>query len=171
VTHEVITGLEQLGELDRLVVEIDAFERWVGRIPAPRGHDQREPIGQRTLRPLGLEACADTPVDKDQTGPGAEHVDVHHDKLQASALFAKPCGFWLLQALVCSPRMEPSPRQTLDPAGAGAVLVGTTVSGVGLGALIGWAVGSWPVGALVGAVVGIPASIFVVYRRYRGVFT
>jgi F0F1-type ATP synthase assembly protein I len=67
--------------------------------------------------------------------------------------------------------MEPSPRQTLDPAGAGAVLIGTTVGGVGLGALIGWAVGSWPVGALVGAVVGIPASIFVVYRRYRGVFT
>lgn len=64
--------------------------------------------------------------------------------------------------------MEPTPRQSLDPAGAGAVLVGTTVGGLGLGALIGWLVGSWPVGALVGAVVGIPAAIFAVYRRYRG---
>lgn len=67
--------------------------------------------------------------------------------------------------------MEPEPRQSLDPAGAGAVLVGTTVAGVGVGALIGWAVGSWPVGALVGAVLGIPAAIFAVYRRYRGVFS
>jgi F0F1-type ATP synthase assembly protein I len=67
--------------------------------------------------------------------------------------------------------MEPSPRQSLDPAGAGAVLVGTTVGGIGLGAMIGWAVGSWPIGALVGAVLGIPAAIFAVYRRYRGVFS
>jgi F0F1-type ATP synthase assembly protein I len=67
--------------------------------------------------------------------------------------------------------MEPSPRQSLDPAGAGAVLVGTTVGGIGLGALIGWAAGSWPMGALVGAVLGIPAAIFAVYRRYRGVFS
>jgi F0F1-type ATP synthase assembly protein I len=67
--------------------------------------------------------------------------------------------------------MEPAPRQSLDPAGAGALLIGTTVAGVGVGALLGWIVGSWPVGALVGAVVGIPAAIFAVYRRYRGVFS
>jgi F0F1-type ATP synthase assembly protein I len=67
--------------------------------------------------------------------------------------------------------MEPEPRQSLDPAGAGAVLIGTTAGGVGLGALVGWAVGSWPVGALVGAVLGIPAGIFAVYRRYRDVFS
>jgi F0F1-type ATP synthase assembly protein I len=67
--------------------------------------------------------------------------------------------------------MEPSSRQSLDPAGAGAVLAGTTAAGVGLGALIGWAVGSWPLGALTGAVLGIPAGIFAVYRRYRGLFS
>jgi F0F1-type ATP synthase assembly protein I len=67
--------------------------------------------------------------------------------------------------------MEPGPRQTLDPAGAGAVLVGTTVSSIGLGALVGWAAGSWTIGALIGAVVGIPAAILAVYRRYRGVFS
>jgi F0F1-type ATP synthase assembly protein I len=66
--------------------------------------------------------------------------------------------------------MEPSSRPSLDPAGAGAVLIGTTAGGVGLGALVGWAAGSWAIGALVGALVGIPAAIFAVYRRYRGVF-
>jgi F0F1-type ATP synthase assembly protein I len=67
--------------------------------------------------------------------------------------------------------MEPGSRQTFDPAGAGAVLVGTTAGSVGLGALVGWVVGAWPIGALVGAVVGIPAGIFAVYRRYRGAFS
>ena len=67
--------------------------------------------------------------------------------------------------------MEPPPRQSLDPAGAGAVLVGTTVGSVGVGALIGWAVGSWPIGALVGAVAGIPVGVFAVYRRYRDAFS
>jgi F0F1-type ATP synthase assembly protein I len=63
-----------------------------------------------------------------------------------------------------------SPRQTFDPAGAGAVLIGALVACVGLGALIGWAAGSAPIGALAGAVVGIPGGIFFVYRRYRGAF-
>ena len=64
--------------------------------------------------------------------------------------------------------MEPAPRQSLDPAGAGAV---TTAVGFGLGAVIGWAAGSWPLGALTGTIVGIPAGIFAVYRRYRGYFS
>lgn len=63
--------------------------------------------------------------------------------------------------------MEPAPRQSFDPAGAGAVLVGTTAGTIGVGALVGWAAGSWTLGALVGAVLGIPAGIFAVYRRYR----
>ena len=67
--------------------------------------------------------------------------------------------------------MEPRSRESLDPAGAGALLIGTTAGGVVVGALIGWAAGSWPVGALVGAIVGIPAAVFAVYRRYRGVFS
>jgi hypothetical protein len=67
--------------------------------------------------------------------------------------------------------MEPSPRQSLDPAGAGAVLVGTTAGSIAAGALVGWAAGSWAIGALVGALVGIPAGIFAVYRRYRGAFS
>lgn len=67
--------------------------------------------------------------------------------------------------------MERAPRESLDPAGAGAVLLGTTVAGIGVGALVGWLAGAWPIGALVGALVSIPVGIFAVYRRYRGVFS
>lgn len=63
--------------------------------------------------------------------------------------------------------MEPPRPSSFEPAGAGALLIGTTSAGIGVGALVGWSVGSPAIGALAGAVVGIPASIFVVYRRYR----
>lgn len=66
--------------------------------------------------------------------------------------------------------MVPEPRQPFDPAGAGAVLVGTTAASIGAGALIGWALGSWTLGALGGAVAGIPAGVLAVYRRYRNAF-
>jgi len=67
--------------------------------------------------------------------------------------------------------MEPSPRQTFQPAGAGALLATTAVVGIGVGALVGWAAGSPGYGALGGAAAGIPGGIFAVYRRYRGFFT
>jgi hypothetical protein len=63
--------------------------------------------------------------------------------------------------------VEPSRPSQFQPAGAGALLIGTTAGAVGVGALIGWGAGSAAIGALIGAVVGIPAAIFVVYRRYR----
>ena len=66
--------------------------------------------------------------------------------------------------------MEPS-RQTFHPAGAGGVLLGVTGAAILLGALVGWAAGSWALGALGGAVLGIPAGVFAVYRRYRGSFS
>ncbi|HSL63192.1 MAG TPA: hypothetical protein VK874_00925 [Gaiellaceae bacterium] len=67
--------------------------------------------------------------------------------------------------------MEPGARQTLNPAGAGGLLLGTTGACAGVGALVGWAAGSWPLGALGGVIVGIPAAVFAVYRRYRGAFS
>ena len=67
--------------------------------------------------------------------------------------------------------MAPASRSSFQPATAGALLASTTAAGVGLGALVGWGAGSPPLGALVGAVVGIPAGVFAVYRRYRGFFT
>jgi F0F1-type ATP synthase assembly protein I len=60
-----------------------------------------------------------------------------------------------------------SSRQTFDPAGAGAVLLTATAVCIGVGALIGWAAGSIGLGILGGAVVGVPAGIAAVYRRYR----
>jgi F0F1-type ATP synthase assembly protein I len=67
--------------------------------------------------------------------------------------------------------MEPARPSSFQPAGAGALLMGTTAAGVGLGALVGWAAGSAALGALGGALIGIPGGIFTVYRRYRGYFT
>jgi len=66
--------------------------------------------------------------------------------------------------------MASEPRSSFHPMGAGALLAGTTAAGVGVGALVGWAAGSIGLGALGGAIVGIPAGVFTVYRRYRGLF-
>jgi hypothetical protein len=66
--------------------------------------------------------------------------------------------------------MEPQSRPPLQYAEAGGVLVGVLFACVVLGALIGWFAGSLGIGVLIGAVVGIPMSIFAVYRRYRDAF-
>ena len=62
--------------------------------------------------------------------------------------------------------MEPSPRPTFSPAGAGGLLVATTAATIGVGSLIGWAAGKWAYGALGGAVAGLPAGVVAVYKRY-----
>ncbi len=59
-------------------------------------------------------------------------------------------------------------RASLDPLGAGAMLTGVLFACVGLGALLGYAAGALGVGVAIGAVIGIPAAIVAVYRRYRG---
>jgi hypothetical protein len=56
-------------------------------------------------------------------------------------------------------------------AGAGFLLIATTAAVAAVGTLIGWAAGRAAIGALAGAALGIPAGIFVVYRRYRGVLS
>jgi hypothetical protein len=63
--------------------------------------------------------------------------------------------------------MEPAPRPTFQPAGAGMLLVATTAASVGVGALIGWVAGNAGYGILGGAIVGVPAGIGAVYFRYR----
>jgi hypothetical protein len=82
--------------------------------------------------------------------------------------------FTLLQTrragLVCSRAMEPSPRPTFNPAGAGGLLIATTAASIGFGSLIGWAAGKWGYGALGGAVVGVPAGVAVVYKTYADAF-
>jgi hypothetical protein len=61
-------------------------------------------------------------------------------------------------------------RSSVDPLGAGALLAGVLFGCVGAGALIGAAAGDVGIGVAIGAVIGIPAAILSVYRRYRGVF-
>jgi hypothetical protein len=67
--------------------------------------------------------------------------------------------------------MEPSPRQSFQPAGAGALLLTATAACTAVGAGIGAVAGSWGIGALAGAAVGIPVGTYTVYRRYRGAFS
>jgi len=63
--------------------------------------------------------------------------------------------------------MEPSrDRPNLSLAGAGSVLIGTTAAVIVIGILIGWAAGSLAWGFLVGAILGIPAGVVAVYKRY-----
>ena len=75
-------------------------------------------------------------------------------------------GLWYAR-----PRMQAAQRRTLDPAGAGGILLTFLALGGGGGAVIGWAVGSLGIGILVGVIVGIPAGVFAVYRRYRDAFS
>ena len=65
--------------------------------------------------------------------------------------------------------MQSSPS-SFDPAGAGGVLLAAVIVCIGLGLLVGWAVGAAGIGALVGAVVGILAGIGAVYQRYGHTF-
>jgi F0F1-type ATP synthase assembly protein I len=67
--------------------------------------------------------------------------------------------------------MAPAAREPFPPIEAGALLVGFTLLVIGLGVLIGWIAGSAITGLVVGAVLGIPAGIFVIYRRYRTYFS
>jgi hypothetical protein len=62
--------------------------------------------------------------------------------------------------------MEPS-RPAFHPAGAGALLAGTTAACIGGGAFLGWAAGSVGYGILAGAMVGVPAGVGAVYVRYK----
>jgi F0F1-type ATP synthase assembly protein I len=67
--------------------------------------------------------------------------------------------------------MEPVAPRSFPPIEAGTLLILVTLIGVGAGALIGWAVGSFGPGLIVGAVIGLPAGVIAVYRRYRGYFS
>ena len=162
----MIARLQEVQELLGLLLEVDSSERRVRRIAAAGRHDERVALGQRSLRRPARVAAGTVHQNEARAGP--DGFDMHEASVQARPVSVKPCGFWLLQGLLCSPRMEPSRPSSFEPAGAGALLIGTTSAAVGLGALAGWGAGSAAIGALAGAVVGIPAGIFVVYKRYGG---
>lgn len=50
---------------------------------------------------------------------------------------------------------------------AGIFLLSALVVFTGVGLVVGWAIGLPVAGGAVGAVVGIPVSFYLVYRRYR----
>ncbi len=51
------------------------------------------------------------------------------------------------------------------------MLAGAVSACGGAGALVGWAAGNAGYGALAGVVVGLPAGVFAVYRRFKGYFS
>lgn len=65
-----------------------------------------------------------------------------------------------------APPMEPKPTPNLSLAGAGSVLIGTTMAVIAVGIAIGWLAGSLAWGFLVGAILGIPIGVFMTYTRY-----
>ncbi len=73
--------------------------------------------------------------------------------------------------LLFSPRMQGNEGSSFQPVEAGAVLAGTVGACGGAGALVGWAAGGAGYGTLAGVVVGIPAGVFAVYRRFKGYFS
>ena len=62
-----------------------------------------------------------------------------------------------------TPAAASSPHSLATASG---LLLGTVGAAMILGALLGWAVGSWGIGLLVGAVAGIPLAVLVVYLVY-----
>ncbi|HEU5244146.1 MAG TPA: hypothetical protein VFU33_07075 [Gaiellaceae bacterium] len=67
--------------------------------------------------------------------------------------------------------MQGTPRSSFQPVEAGAVLAGTVGVCGGAGALVGWAAGDAAYGTLAGVVIGIPAGVYAVYRRFKGYFS
>jgi hypothetical protein len=67
--------------------------------------------------------------------------------------------------------MQASSGSSFQPVEAGAILAATTGTCAGAGALVGWGFGSTGLGVLGGVVVGIPAGVFAVYRRFKGYFS
>jgi hypothetical protein len=67
--------------------------------------------------------------------------------------------------------MQAASRQSFHPVEAGAILAGTVSAFGAGGALAGWATGNTGYGILGGVCLGIPAGVFVVYRRFKGYFS
>jgi hypothetical protein len=66
--------------------------------------------------------------------------------------------------------MEPQRTPGLQYAEAGGVLVGMLFATAAVGFGIGWLAGAAGIGLLIGAVIGLPLSTYIVYRRYRRIF-
>jgi F0F1-type ATP synthase assembly protein I len=80
-------------------------------------------------------------------------------------------GFYRANGVTIPAPMQAADRPSFQPVEAGAVLIGAIGALAAVGALIGWAAGNLGYGLLAGVVVGIPAGVLTVYRRFRGYFS
>jgi hypothetical protein len=80
-------------------------------------------------------------------------------------------GFYRVDSVTIAALMQAADRPSFQPVEAGAVLIGAIGAFAAVGALIGWAAGNFGYGILAGVVVGIPAGVVTVYRRFRGYFS
>jgi len=62
-----------------------------------------------------------------------------------------------------TPDAAPSPHSLATASG---LLLGALAAAMLVGALLGWAFGSWGIGLLIGAIVGIPLGVLAVYQVY-----
>ena len=153
---QVIARLEQPGQLGRLLLEVDVVERRTRRIARAVPDDELAALREGPLRAPRPPAVGDAPVHEDEPHRGIVRTE------QTRARIVYPCGLRVSQA---APSLWYAravrgalSRPPFDPAGAGAVLVGTTAAGIGAGALVGWAAGSVGLGVLGGAFIGVPAA-------------
>jgi hypothetical protein len=89
--------------------------------------------------------------------------------MRVSGVTKYPLAYGL--TLVFSPRMQGTSSSSFQPVEAGAVLAAAMGVCGGAGALVGWAAGNTGYGALAGVVVGLPAGVYAVYRRFKGYFS
>ena len=161
-------------ELAKLLLE-------AGADPNARQQDDYTPLmaadqrgGQSELREL-LRRARRYAEDALRTGADrAAGSQEHSKRAYKLAGFGQAMRLWAVTRLLVMLGVgwSPSRPSSFQPAGAGAPLIGDDRRRRRRRArFVGWGAGSAAIGALVGAVVGIPASIFVVYRRYREYFT
>ena len=128
--------------------------------PGPLEHDELGGVAD----PAALLAPGRAPADE-------ASVDEHQTRARHVTNLADfRSVIWNLavtSSVVCSGRMAAAaPSSPHSLATASGLLLGTTAASIGVGALIGWLLGSAGIGLLIGAIVGIPLSIFVVYKVY-----
>jgi hypothetical protein len=161
MAHEVGSVSEEGRQLLGLLAEVDSLEQRPGWVAAAVRRHELEPVGEPLHRRPRARGVATAAVDQDDAHPDDPNRETKSGENEAVEPISGVTRFVMLAP------MEPSPRSTFEPAGAGALLGGVTAASVGVGALVGWAAGSVGLGILGGAFVGIPAGVFAVYKRYR----
>src|SRR5207237_847574 len=136
---EVCPRLDPVVEPDRLVLEVDAVERRVGREAPPVRDDELELVGQRPLAAPGRRGADDAAVHEQDAGP--LHIAIL--TITKSPDFVGECKALACYKLCYVPaRME---RGRLLPVAGGAVVVAVALPGF---LIVDWRVQGWALGAI-----------------------